>query len=265
MRKLSILPPALMLLAGIVGAWLRKIQLDTIFDYVTGLAEPMAPVTVKFLILSAAAAAVCIFISLISAAKYTANVSYKGAFHISSFVTFTLYALLGAGISVMSVFWLMENVPAIIQISTTQLLFFVLAFFSGISIILSAISMFTGKNLSATRFFGVMPCLFFCVWLLEIYRINRTNPVLLDYYLLCLAYASACLGFFYSAGFIFERSSPRLTMLFNTLSIYLCTAALADNFSMFEQILLMLFIAVQFINTVLFNKNLHPKQKQPDF
>ena len=261
MRKLYFLPPVLMLIAGIFGAKLRQIEIDMVFDYATGLAHPMASETINLALLSAAAVIFAVIAAVLIPRGRAALRGYSEAFHISSFFVFTLYALLGGAVSVTSGLWFASYMSSHDMFNVNDMFLMLMSFLSGISLITGAVCGFTRKNVPAMRFFGVIPSLFFCLWLLDIYTANRTNPVLLDFVLPCFGYASACLGFFYSAGYVYDRSSPRLTLLFALFGIYFCTASLPDSPGDFELLLTIFFISTQVFNAAIFSKNLCTSQK----
>lgn len=263
MRKLSFLPPLLAIFAGIAGLFLRNTQINTIFDSITGLAQPFAPVSIRLYILSGALVLCTVIFSVVIGSKYIPENSYEKAFSFPSFAILALCSLLGISLSAVSVIWLLENVPVLTAVNISELLFFLLSFLSGISFIIMAIGAYTGKKIISIKTMSVIPCMFFCLWLLEIYKENSTNPVLLDYCFPCFACIAASLAFFYTAGFVFRRPKPRLTIVFNLISIYFCTLSLADTFAPTELIILLICMLFQATTIIIFLSNLSTKSNIP--
>lgn len=261
MRKLYFFPALLSVLAGIGGFFLRKQQLNTIFDSVSGLAQTNAPVTIYLSVLSTVFSLLALIFAFSIVKNSKRSSSYYSAFHIKSFGLLTLHVVSGIILSAFSVVWLLKNGTDFYAITFTSSAFFILSFLSGISVILSAISAYRKKHIKGSGVMSVVPCLFFCVWLLEIYKQNSTNPVLLDFYIPCFACMASCLSFFYNAGYAFSHPKPKLTIIFNMLGIFFCITALADSFTMSEVVMLCAFILIQILSVSTFIKNFHKNKK----
>ncbi len=259
MRKLSFLPPALALACGIIGFFLRSEQLNTIFDSSTGLAQTLAPVSVKLYILTGCITLCSLILALVIPAKYTPKYEYHSAFHMSSFIAFAVSSLLGMALSAAAVFHFVQLLPEFANMSSGGILVLVLSFLSGISVIITSVSAYTGKHIAGIKIASIIPCTFFCLRLLELYTENSANPVLLDFIFPCFACITASLSFFYNAGFAFGKSKIKFTIFFELLAIYFCTLSLADPLQESEKIFFILFLLIQIINSTCFFRNLSAK------
>lgn len=86
---------------------------------------------------------------------------------------------------------------------------------------------------------SVMPVFFFCCWLVICYRENSANPVLWSFAFEILAICAAALGFYYLAGYAFQRAKPYHTIFFSQLGAFLCIVALGDDRILAKQLFLL--------------------------
>ncbi len=76
---------------------------------------------------------------------------------------------------------------------------------------------------------SVIPVIFFCWWLVTIYKINANNPVTWEYGPEAFAVILSIIAFFRAAGFAFGTASPWRSMFFGMLASAADVMVLADT------------------------------------
>lgn len=120
-------------------------------------------------------------------------------------------------------------------------------------------SLSLGKN-------GPMVCLcmaavtlFYCFWLIVSYKEHDADPVVWDYAIEILAIAASLLGWYFTAGFAFERPKPSLSLFFQGLCFILCLCTLPDERSTFLSLMLIAPSAALLVLSWLQLSNLSPE------
>ena len=83
-----------------------------------------------------------------------------------------------------------------------------------------------GGALACTASF--IPVVFYCCWIVAVYQQNAENPVVWSYSIEILAIAFSALGFYYAAGYVFNRPQPRRTVFFCLLGAFFGITAIGD-------------------------------------
>lgn len=258
MRKSAVVIPIMALVAGAFGFMVRQMEINTVFDSVTGFANRNSQVTFILICLSAAAIILAVAFGIYASYKYTAENSYARAFAPDG--------LLYMGVSfVLGLTWLVADVlyyvylKGIGPVSVVDIIFIALSGLSAVSVLLMARGAYKGQNSPEMLLFGIIPPLFFSFWLIILYKNNAANPVLLSYCYQSLAIAAAALSFYFSAGFVFGKMViARMTFSY-LVTIYFGTVVLADNVGLPIKIIFGVAVAVAFINAVVFLRNLQHK------
>ncbi len=235
MRKLW-LAPCLAALMGLLGGFLRYLQLKNGFEdgFAQGLAKRGAPETLALALLSLGVALAALVFAVLVSRKLQAGEGFTKTFGLES-----LPALLASGVFAAAVLmgsavfamrrWgqLAPNVPGG-GWDIALLIFLVFLVGTGVSLLVMAISYFTRREGSGLLLASVVPAVFFCYWLVMLYRDNLGNPVMLDYCFGCLAFAFSALSFYYMAGFAFGRRKTGCAVFFQLAAIYFLCLTMAD-------------------------------------
>ncbi len=227
MRKCRFVP-GLFLLLGAVGAVLRRVELATVFDPISGLPTPNAPVSVALTVLTALALVAAVAVALTARRKCEAPESFREAYPVKSPLTFGVMAVLGAVVTVCAAltFRGMRAGYWILNLAGPAAAAFVLLMaLAGCGMILMAWGGRGSLDKAFLRLGSVMPALLCCYWMVAWYRVNAGNPVLLEYACPCLAFAAGAMGAFYGAGFAFGRRNLTATLWLSLMAVYLLPAA----------------------------------------
>ena len=262
MRKNALLLPISALALGFAGGVLRRRELNTVFDPVTGLAERGAAVTVMLCTLVIAALVLYLVVSYLIGRKYTAHKSYDLALFAGK--TPALAALTCAGF-----LWLAASVKIFLDarvgggVTNVDIVFCGFSALSAISVIALALLTFKSSKGPGTLFFSVVPSLFLCLWLILFYKQNATNSVRLDYCYQCLAIASAVLSFYFSAGCFFGKAAAGKTIYSYMITIFFGTLTLFDSFSIEMKSIFAAILIITIVYSVHYIGNAIPREAVP--
>ncbi len=232
MRKLSLLPFGALLL-GAAGAVLRRLQLTTAFDPYSGLPKSDSGLSALLLALVIAAlalfAAAAVFVSL----KLDAPGSFRKSFYTGSYAAFALRAVLGLAVSVIAIVCVISGADLMALTGVSRWVFALLLFLSGVGMTSMAYYSYTQRREKPfLKLFSVIPPLFYCYFMVALYRLNAGNPVLLDFCYGCMAFAAAALSFYYAAGYAYGRKNMAGTVFTSLASVFLMTLTLADSYTL---------------------------------
>ncbi len=260
MRKSAVILPLAALVAGALGLFVRRNELTTVFDSTTGLAERYAPVTVLLIGLSVAVIVLSAVAGIVIASRQQAEKDYSRAFTPGGFLYVGASFVLGVG-------WLAAVVLQYVRLRSVGIvtlidwIFMLLATLSALSVIILALGAYTRRRGAGMVTFSVLPSLFFCFWLIILYKDNATNPVLIDYCYESLAIAGAALSFYFGAGYAFRKAKPGWTIFSYLVTIFFCVVVLADNIGLPIRLMYGITGAVSWINLNVFVKNLKGKNE----
>lgn len=226
MQKRS-LAPAAVLAAGIIGAVLRRMELDTAFEE-NGLPIPWARATVALALVSALVFVLCAALAVSLKKRFVPQEGFKRAYRTDSYLLFAIMALLGGGVLVCAALLLISGGDVLGLTGWMRYVFLLLMALSGIGMALMAYSVYTRKDTRLLKIGSVMPSLFYCFWMVSLYRQNAGNPVILDYCYSALALGAAAVSSYYAAGYAFGRQSLSGCVLISLTAVYLLTVAAAD-------------------------------------
>ncbi len=226
--------PALSILAGIAGFFLRQRQNQTAFD-AAGLPLPMATASLLLLIVSAGVLLLCLGLALWQ--KKILLVSPRAE---SSLIHLVLTAFAGAGMGYAGVSLFQEAY----FLQTMQGERDILLYVTGIACLLTAISFFAqgflrfaNRTLEDSLWY-LFPGFAFCLLLMKSYQSLSTQAVLWSYVVLLLAIMSAMLSYYFLASLRFGAGKIALAYFCGALSIYLALTSLADALSLSHRVLL---------------------------
>lgn len=210
---------------GATGFFLRDIELKTIFDSTTGLAEAN-PITFILAALSVATAIVILMLVL-KLRDFVGFSAYEKAFKVKSPILMILSLLLAVVMIYASYLYYAHAKTLDSKIAESILA--LLAALSGLSYLTLSINSWRRKGGTEMPLSCFIIVIFICYWLILTYKQNAADPVILDYVYDTLALCSAALATYYITGFCYNRGSPVKTLFFSNFSIYFCLVALAGT------------------------------------
>lgn len=232
----KVLYPLLALIFGAAGYILRARQLAEATDPDTGLIPLAHPATYALIGLTLVAALVLAILSL-TVANEAQN--WYSAFHSEILLPRLLsYAgALGFGVSTVLIGYLLylSGLPYSLSEMPFQSLFGLLMIFACLAAFFITARNGDSGNTSLAPLFPGFTC---CVWLVLTYHSNASNPSVLAFVWQLLAVISACMAWYYTAGFAFQHPHPRRTAFFSLMTVTLCVTAIADHCELYQQALL---------------------------
>ncbi len=233
MQKKSLILPGLSLLFGAAGFFLRGAELRTAFEPVTGLFIAGKPATAALIILSVVFAALCILLLLRERGKLSVPDSFSAAFNCagpSGFVFFAAYCASAALMLAGGVAHLLASPQKL------GLVFAVLSAVAGICVFLRALALL--RSGGSTRLCNAVTVIFFCLFLVEVYRGHTSDPTLLNFAYSILALVFSLLAAYYCAGFDFGRKDAYKAMFCCAEAAYFCFVIFADSFALYTKLLI---------------------------
>ena len=259
MRKSAVIIPLFALIAGIIGFVIRQMEVSTGFEATTGFAKRGFAATTNLIIVSAVVILLAAAIGILAKVRMKADNDYKRTFAPKGFLYLAVSFVLGFA-------WLAADVLYLLDlygkgaVSVLDIIFVFLAAASALSVIFLARGAYKGRGGGEMLLFSVIPSVFFCFWLIVLYKNNASNPVILRFSYECLAIAAAALSYYFSAGFVFGKSVTGRTLFSFLVTIYFCLVVLADSVGIPIKIIFGLTAVNAFVNTVVYLRNLRPKE-----
>lgn len=224
MQKIRFIPPVF-LMFGLIGALLRRVELTTVFDPASGLAERGAPVSVALILMSVAVFAAALALAATASHGFEAPERFKKAFHIRGYLTFAVMVALGLSTVVCAVILAASRTEPLGLTGISRWVFLVFLALDGFGMTTMAYSAYTLRDTPLLQIGSLMPSIFYCYWMVSLYRVNAGNPVLLEYSYPCLAFAAAAVSAYYSAGYAYGRRSIAGTVCIGLSASYLLPIA----------------------------------------
>ena len=254
MRKFAAAMPILALVAGVIGFFLRRRELATVFDDVTGLAQRSAPVSLALIGLVAAAVIIFLVFSITAFGGKAARGQMSSLRHTGP-INLAVLLVLGAAWLVSAVMYYL-NIRAAGEFPMVETYFAALSALSGLSVAALAFAEYRSERGSVRLLLSVIPALFMCFWLVLLYKQNAANPVLLSYCYQCLAILTSALSFYFAAGYVFGKAAPGKTIFSFLITIFFCCIALADNLATELKAVFAIVIIMQLLNSMMLIKKL---------
>lgn len=205
---------------GGIGAVLRKIELDTVFEPETGLALRWQPITISLILLSAASVVVFIVLS-VRLKDMEASATYCGALESKSSVALIVSAAAALAIAAGSILYFTDGAGGI-----TALILMLCGLLTAVSVFILSRNVYFKKDSVGNAIFSTIIVIFICLWMVLEYKMRSADPVILDYVYDFLALCSAAVAFYYKAGFAFDRPKPSRTTLFSMTACYFSLVAI---------------------------------------
>ena len=90
----------------------------------------------------------------------------------------------------------------------------------------------------AFSFLPLLPAFFACFWLIDVYRVRASDPVILDYAWFFLGAITLVLALYCSAGFAFRNGKPFMALFWSLSAVTFCLITLGDTHTVMEYLLL---------------------------
>lgn len=255
MRKSAVVISVFALIAGIIGYLLRSQEVNTVFESVTGLAERNALVTVILISLSALVIVLAVVFAVSISSRYKAENAYTQAFKSNSFIYFAVSFLIGMiWLAAAVIYFFSQRTSGVLTV--IDVVFVFLALLSAVSVIVLAHGTFIRRSGNEMMLFSVIPSLFFCFWLVILYKDNAANPVLLSFGYQSLAIAACALSYYFSAGFAFGKAVTGRAVFTYIVTIFFCIVVLADPISLPVKLIFVITVVNMLMSTLLFINNL---------
>lgn len=260
MRKYAVVLPLLALIVGAAGFLLRMMEVNSEFEMTTGFAKRDGQTAIILIGLSVAVIVLAAVVGLVSTLTGKADNEYGRTFSPKSFGYIAVSFLLGL-IWIAADFIYFFSLQRNGAVSIIDFIFIFLSALSAFSVIFLARGAYKGHGGTEMLLFSVVPSVFFCFWLIVLYKNNAANPVLLSYCYQALAIAAAAISYYFSAGFVFGKAVTGRMLFSFLLAIYFCAVVLADKIGLPVKIFFAVTLCIQLMNTVVFIRNLKPTQK----
>ena len=253
--------PGIAVVGGVVGLFLRRWALSAAFEADTGLAIPGHP-ALLILIVYTAAMALGLFLLCRTMGGSRCVADYRQAFYapksgnqiafqsaaillgLSSFITLPqVYPLYLSRISQleMGVYQGSPQLQALL-FAGPKLLQALLGMVGAVCLYLTARALSGAASKLTFRASTLIPAFYVCFWLINVYRSQATDPVVLSYAWHLFAILSVMLAMYYACGYSYENRHPRATLFTSLLSITFCLITLADPHTLAELLSLAAFL-----------------------
>jgi len=259
MRKIASIPPLTMLALGAVGFFLRKWALATALEP-SGLPVIGARSAAVLLWFTLGAALISIIIGTLIGKKHVSDKKYIHAYAPSSGFFYLSVNILLACAMLTAAFLLLMQMHSIAALNILQFAFLILAVLTAGAYCIMAFSAYKKQESSALRTFSVIPSLFFCAWLILLYKDNAVNPALLDFGYPCVAISAAAISFYFISGYAFRTARCVPLLVFSLFTIFICTICLADNSGTPYAVFYAVTVLHLTVGTSVFIANLNPKE-----
>lgn len=243
MRK-SIFLPALALLLGAAGFGLRRWAVSSGFEPDTGLAVSGHP---SFLLLGGLTAATVLVFALLcrgerklDAEECPLALSNISSLHMALGAASALLSLMAGAASLADLFSSLRtglSGAGFLACATSLLLGVFTLISGGCLLLLSKRRYQSGMDMSFS-FLPLIPAFFYCFWLMDVYRVRASDPIILDFAWFFLGAITLVLALYCSAGFAFRNGKPFMTLFWSLLAVVFALTTMADRHSLAEYLLL---------------------------
>lgn len=257
MRKIALPLTVATLVMSVFGAFLRWLQVLGLFDPETGLAAPMAGISIVFTVYSLLAAAAMLGISLWLRRRMEQPTEAEEALRYTGVLPRAVAVLCAAMLAAAALQAMFTAGNA--QSPLMQRLF-------GAAGLVAAAAMVAlpgkgdGSASATARSASLWLPLFFGYWLVLVYRANAQDPVLWHYVVFALAVAMSAMGFYALSSWYFHKGRPLSGLLYIQLGIYFDICALSDERGLGDKLLLIAAAAMLVVMEYLLLRNMKPKE-----
>lgn len=238
MQKLALSMTVTTLVAGVFGAFLRWLQLRTIYDMETGLPRLWAGISIIFvvyiLLFAAALIGIIIFRLRIRIERpLAAELALRACTPIPSVLVWLFCAAFAAGGLVL----LFSQKTAATQLENTLATLFRAGCIVAGSCVL-CLPWREGKESAFPGSLGsVVLTVFFCVWLVHSYVENSRDPISWNFLPELMSVTASTLGFYYITAYYFGRAKPRSAVFWSFFAALLNICTIFDLMTGAEKLL----------------------------
>jgi hypothetical protein len=260
MKKFAIVAPIISILVGIVGFLLSTHELTYVFDPVTGLPSRGALTTTVLIAFTLANLLVALIFGICIFRKRKSPKGFDNAFGVDPMFYPIIFVAIGI-VWLVGTFLLFQYQRSIGELAITDTIYLVLSVLAAICATFFAIEMFQDFRRKALYALSLVPAVFLCFWLIVLYNQNATNPILLSFVYQCLAIIFASLAFYFTSGFIYNKSAPGRAVASYYLSILFSSITLADDIHIGQKLIFGAIIGASLVHLSVILWNL--EQKKP--
>lgn len=271
MRKLALPVMATTLVAGVFGAFLRWLQLRTIYEEETGLTRPWAGVTVIFVIYIAvfAAALFCVLFFLLRGRALEKPLAAARALRASTAVPGVLVWLFGAAFAAGGLVLLFSSKSALSRLENIlETLFRAGCIIAGGCVLCLPQRGGDGEesrgNAYPSKPASVVLTLFFCVWLVYAYVINSRDPVSWNFLPGLLAVTASTVAFYDICAYFFGKAKPRSAVFWSHFAALLNICILFDPMAAATKVLHVAAAGTQLLLGFLLLENMREAPAEPE-
>lgn len=265
MQKLALPVTVTTLVAGVFGAFLRWLQLRTIYEAETGLTRPWAGISIIFVIyiLVFAAALFCIVFFFLRG-RLLKPLAAEDALRVSTVVPGALIWLLGAVFAVSGLVLLFSHKSAVTRLENMlEILFRAGCILAG-GCVLCLSRRAEKENAYPGKLGSTVLTLFFCAWLVRSYVVNSRDPVSWNFLPELLAVAASTVAFYYICAYFFVRSKPCSAVFWSHFAALLNICTLFDPTAAAEKALYAATAGTLLLMGFLLLKNMRETPAEPD-
>ena len=233
MRKSGFFMPAIALIAGVAGFFLRRQEIP-IFDPYTGLPEQWAPVSIALMALSGGVVILLLLLCFQVQAPKRPILTFEAAFGGNRFAS-TFLTILGVLVILATVLDALTfpdpgRFPLLFYLQTG------LAFLAGFCLCYMALRGPRGSNVAPA---SAVPVFWLCLLLVVFHIGEASNPVLLQYAYGFFALSAILLSLYYLASFAFHQGKIRKFLFSSSAAVYFIGVTMGDPRSLYQAILLL--------------------------
>lgn len=252
--------PALAVLGGIGGFFLRRRELATAFEE-TGLAVPFAPASLALIALSVV---IVLALALLCRGAKNRPDTYGDAFFAPGGRMCLAVSILAAACLLVAALTGLRSELTAWPRSILHILLWLLCAVSFFCVAATAWSNYR----AVSRKYSVsllIPGYMACLWLVSVYQKHAADPVVLNYVYALLAIICTLLGIYFAAAFSFSKGKVWRCAFFQLAGIYFSLVTLADSHDRAIQLLYLYAVLYQLPSAAVFLKNTFcTPQKQPE-
>lgn len=257
MRKQTIVSCGTVCVLSAIAFFLRWTQMNYSFEPDTGLLTKGSVWTTALTIVCAAAVIFIVFMTFSISRRYMPS-EYKKALRPRAPIFLIASVVLGF----MMVVGSLLNLLAVVGSDTFARVLWLMGILTGVCFPL--IIMTSKKGGVSACAVTVIPALFYCAWLVASYLENAANPVIWSFSIEILAIASAVLGFYYLAGYPFDRPRPRGTVAFCLIGAFFSLTALGGLGGFAGSLIFAATALMQLLTAFILLSNAGKKNSKPD-
>ena len=209
---------------GALGAALHTVEINTVLDPVSGLAEPFAPISICLGIISLLSAV--IFFALASLAKGKSIEAVRSRAFASKTPVPAVISVLLMALMVYAAYLCRKSGVGPRSSDMFSLVLAIFAALAGLSAALLFITAYLKKGGAETILASLVLVLFSCLWLVITYKESSADPTLINYAYDFLALCASAVAVYYLAGYSFGRSRPRAALFTSMVGVYFCLTAM---------------------------------------